>query len=437
MSDWEVLTLEDAGVELLDCVHKTPPAADDGLPYVAIPQMRNGEIDLSTARIIGRKHFEEWTRKANPQPDDVVLSRRCNPGETAYVRAGMEFALGQNLVLLRANDTRVRPAFLRWIVRSQYWWSEVEKFRNVGAVFDSLRCADVPRFRLPIPPLGDQDAIASILGALDDKIDLNRRMNETLEAMAQALFKSWFVDFDPVHAKAEGRQPANMDAETAALFPDAFDDEGKPVGWRRERLRLHVRARKGLSYKGMHLSNNGEPFHNLNSVLEGGGYKFDGIKFYAGEFKPKHVVHPGDLIMANTEQGFDHLLIGYSAVVPVSFGDSGIFSHHLYKIELVDSSPLSILYLHYLFAVSPEGEAMRRYSNGTTVNMLPADALELPRIAVPDRGVVSAFDAVVSPMQQLHERNLEESLTLAELRDALLPKLMSGKIRANDVERAE
>jgi type I restriction enzyme S subunit len=89
------------------------------------------------------------------------------------------------------------------LVRGPHWWEQVSRFLNVGAVFDSLRCADIPQFELLVPPLSDQKAIAHILGTLDDKIELNRRMSETLEAMARALFKSWFVDFDPVRAKAE------------------------------------------------------------------------------------------------------------------------------------------------------------------------------------------------------------------------------------------
>ena len=145
--------------------------------------------------------------KAQPRVGDVVLSRRCNPGETAHVPDGIEFALGQNLVLLRAKGDRVHPPFLRWLVCGPEWWRQISKFLNVGAVFDSLRCADVPKFELSIPPLPEQRAIAHILGTLDDKIELNRRMTETLEAMARALFKSWFVDFDPVRAKAEGRNP--------------------------------------------------------------------------------------------------------------------------------------------------------------------------------------------------------------------------------------
>src|SRR5438552_767138 len=120
MSKWDFLTLEEAGIQLLDCVHKTPAAKDTGLPYVAIPQLQKGEIELSDARRISAADFEEWTKKADPRPFDMVLSRRCNPGETAFVRPGMQFALGQNLVLLRADGKRVRPTFLRWMVRSPY-----------------------------------------------------------------------------------------------------------------------------------------------------------------------------------------------------------------------------------------------------------------------------------------------------------------------------
>jgi type I restriction enzyme, S subunit len=174
MDNWRTLSLRDAGVVLIDCVHNTPPAVEAGYPYIAIPQMKNGRVDFSDARRISREDFIEWTKKARPQVHDVVLSRRTNPGVTATFGAACEFALGQNLVLLRADGRFVRPEFLRWLTVSPAWWSQIEKFNNVGAVFDSLRCADVPRFELPIPPLRDQHAIATILGALDDEIDLSR-----------------------------------------------------------------------------------------------------------------------------------------------------------------------------------------------------------------------------------------------------------------------
>src|SRR3970040_2091504 len=182
---WPTLALSQAGITLIDCDH--------------------------------------WTRKAKPIAYDVVLSRRCNPGETAFVPPGLEFALGQNLVLLRADGKKVFPPFLRWLVRGPEWWEQIGRFLNIGAVFDSLKCVDIPNFRLRIPPLPEQRRIADILGTLDDKIELNRRMNETLEAIARALFKSWFVDFDPVRAKSEGRDPG-LPPHLAALFPASFED---------------------------------------------------------------------------------------------------------------------------------------------------------------------------------------------------------------------
>ena len=98
--EWKRTSLREAGVTLIDCDHRTPPAADSGYPYVAIPQFKEGRLALADARHISPEHFADWMRKAKPQHHDVILSRRCNPGETAFVPAGLECALGQNLVML-------------------------------------------------------------------------------------------------------------------------------------------------------------------------------------------------------------------------------------------------------------------------------------------------------------------------------------------------
>ncbi len=191
MGEWRELSLREAGVVLIDCDHRTPAAIPNGYPYVAIPQLSDGHIDVSSARRISREDFEAWTRKARPATHDVVLSRRTNPGVTAFVPEGLDFALGQNLVLLRSDGQTVHPPFLRWLVRGPAWWGQIERFLNVGAVFDSLKCADVPNFRLDIPPMEQQRSVAEILGVIDDKIELNRRMSDTLEAAGRAMYRSW------------------------------------------------------------------------------------------------------------------------------------------------------------------------------------------------------------------------------------------------------
>ncbi len=168
------------------------------------------------------------------RPGDIVYSRRGDVERRSLVRAEEDgWLCGTGCLRVRLGDGEVDPVYCSyylghpdvraWIVR-----------HAVGATMPNLNTSILSALPLVIPPLYEQRAIASILGALDDKIDLNRRMNETLEAIARALFTSWFVDCDPVRAKMEGRQPVGMDAEVAALFPDSFEESALgdiPQGW--------------------------------------------------------------------------------------------------------------------------------------------------------------------------------------------------------------
>ncbi|HXH07931.1 MAG TPA: restriction endonuclease subunit S [Vicinamibacterales bacterium] len=306
-----------------------------------------------------------------------------------------------------------------------------------GSTMPKLTQGNMNRIPLLTPPLPEQRAIAHILGTLDDKIELNRRMSETLEAMARALFKSWFVDFDPVRAKMEGRDPG-LPKPLADLFPDSFADSelGEiPKGWEVATLSDHFHAVKGVSYKGSGLGDRGMPLHNLNSIYEGGGYKYEGIKYYSGEYAERHVVLPGDVIVANTEQGHDRLLIGYAALVPSLLGDHGIASHHVYRLRPKPRSPLTAAYLCWLLNSPQVHNVVSGYANGTTVNMLPIDGVQKPAIVCPPKRLVAAFDSVATCAARRQEEMVAESRTLAALRGALLPKLISGELRVKDAER--
>jgi len=222
-----------------------------------------------------------------------------------------------------------------------------------GSAIPKLSQSSLNHIPVWLPPIEEQRIISDVLGSLDNKIELNRRTNASLEESARALFKSWFVDFDPVRAKMEGRQPEGIDAETAALFPDRLVESAlglTPEGWRVEPLGEIVEAIKGVSHKGAGLADEGMPLHNLNSIYEGGGYKHAGIKYYSGEYRDRHIVRAGDLIVANTEQGHHKLLIGYPALIPQRYGDRGIFSHHLYKVVPLRGSPVSPIYLYFLLS---------------------------------------------------------------------------------------
>ena len=279
----------------------------------------------------------------------------------------------------------------------------------------------------------ERRAIARVLGALDDKIELNRRMSTTLEEMARALFRSWFVDFEPVRAKAESR-PSGLPPALDALFPASFEasELGEiPAGWEVKALGDVIDVARGLSYKGLGLSPDGIPMHNLNSIFEGGGYKYDGIKHYAGDYQPRHLVRAGEVIVANTEQGHDRLLIGHAAVVPHASVDHGLFSHHLYRVRPGEQSALSPNYICELLNTRAMHGVVSGYANGTTVNMLPLDALRLPPITIPPQALTAPFSTFAEATRERREQLVEQSSMLASLRDTLLPRLVAGELRVS------
>ena len=407
VSDWKPTSLREAGVMLIDCDHRTPPADESGYPYIAIPQLKEGRLALNDVRRISSENFVEWTRKARPQHHDVILSRRCNPGETAYVPQDLECALGQNLVLLRANGSKLYPPFLRWLVRGPHWWEQVGTFINVGAVFESLRCADIPNFKMPLPPLPKQKAIAAVLGALDDKIELNRRMNATLEAMARALFQSWFVDFDPVHAKAAGRQPTGMDEATAALFPDTFHDS--PLG---------------LIPKGWDVLTFGQFIERLPV-----GQKYDQKSALSAGLVP---------ILDQGKSG----VIGFHNETPGVIASQEkpvvIFANHTCYMRLI-THPFSTIQnvLPFIGAkvdtlwayFATEGRLAFSEYKGHWPDFVLETALR------PSKELTEDFGRRVKPFMSKIDENQKQSQALATLRDTMLPKLLSGELRLADVER--
>jgi type I restriction enzyme S subunit len=389
------MILSEAGVSLIDCDHRTPPPSENGYPYVAIPQLKQGRLDLSDARRITKEHFVEWTRKANPQPNDVVLSRRCNPGETAFVPNGLEFALGQNLVLLRADESKMFPPFLRWLVRGENWWEQVGKFINVGAVFESLRCGDIPNFELPIPPVAEQRAIASVLGSLDDKIELNRRMNETLEALAQSLFKSWFVDATQ-SALPKGWRVSTI-GEEVRVVGGSTPSTTKPEFW--EGGTHHWATPKDLS--------------DLNSpvLLETGRKVTD-----AGIQQISSGLLPVGTVLLSSRAPIGYLVI---AEVPVAINQGFI-------AMICDGS----LPNHYVrLWTKTNMDAIEGRANGTTFMEISKGNFRSLPVIVPPKPVLDDFQKQVESLHRRMVSNLQESHTLTALRDALLPKLLSGELR--------
>lgn len=433
--EWRDVLLEELAEDIT--VGYVGPMASEyvpnGIPFLRSQNVEPLRINDSDLKFITQE-FHSRLRKSALSPGDVVIVRTGKPGACAVIPDSLPVANCSDLVIVRCGSG-LDPRFLAYYVNSVA--AHHVDSHLVGAVQQHFNVGSARTMFIYLPEVPEQRAIAHILSTLDDKIELNRQMNETLEAMVRALFKSWFVDFDPVRAKAEGRDPG-LPKHLADLFSDAFEDSelGEiPKGWCMLPLAECVDVARGLSYKGSGLSDSGLPMHNLNSIYEGGGYKREGIKHYEGDYRPHHVARAGDLIVANTEQGHNRLLIGYAAIVPARFDGESLFSHHIYRVRPRSSSGLTPDYLCHLLNMSVMHDTVSGYANGTTVNMLPIDGLQNPLVVVPPSAIVRAFDGFAEAARKRHGGMTDESRTLAALRDTLLPKLISGEIRVKDVER--
>ena len=435
--EWIHCTLADACSAIDYGLTASASNQPNGPRFLRITDIVSGQIDWNAVPYVT---VDDSTReKYRLYNDDIVVARTgASTGVSAYIKDPPLTVFASYLVRLQAkSDYEAR--FLAYYLKSEGFWEFIR-----GVLGDKSAQPNASASTMTAAPLHaprdktEQRAIAHILGTLDDKIELNRRMNATLEAMTRALFTSWFVDFDPVRAKMEGRD-TGLPKDIADMFPDRLVDSelGEiPEGWPVESLADHFEAVKGVSYKGSGLGGGGVPLHNLNSVHEGGGYKYEGIKFYSGEYADRHRVRSGDVIVANTEQGHDRLLIGYAAIVPVSFGTDGIASHHIYRLRSRRASWLSTRFLLFLLNSPRMHDLVSGYANGTTVNMLPIDGVQRPPVAVPPRALVETFDVVASCSEHRREQTVRESRALTDLRNTLLPKLVSGELRVNVLEAA-
>lgn len=311
--------------------------------------------------------------------------------------------------------------------RFAYYFLECFDFQsyNSGSAQPSLNRNFIHPVPVEVPPLQEQRAIAHILGTLDDKIELNRRMSETLEAMARALFKSWFVDFDPVRARAEGRD-TGLPQEIADLFPDSFEDSelGEiPRGWEVATLAdfatLNPESWSRASRPAM------VDYVDLSNTKWG---RIDDIARYASGAAPsraQRVLRPGDSIVGTVRPGN-----GSYALISAD-GLTGSTGFAVLRPKSDDSVEFT-----YLAATAVENiESLSHLADGGAYPAVRPDAVSGTPVVRADRKVLAAFSRVTAPLVAKMARNERESRTLAALRDALLPKLISGELRVPDAER--
>ena len=429
---WQLQSVEDSMKAIIDYRGKTPRKTPSGVPLITAKIVKDGRI-MPPTEFIAAEGYDSWMNRGLPEPGDVVMTTEAPLGEIAQID-NRKVALGQRLITLRGKPDVLNNTYLKFAMQAAFVQNQL-KARSTGTTVLGISQRELRKVEIPLPPLSEQRRIAHILGTLDDKIELNRQMNETLEATARAIFKSWFVDFDPVKVKVEGHKPSCIDTETAALFPSAFQDSplGKiPQGWEVEKIGNLVEIVKGRSYRSRELTESDVALVTLKSIRRGGGYRPDGLKPYTGKYNPEQVITPGELVVSYTDVTQEAEVVGKPAIVR---GDEK-YQTLVASLDLGIIRPLkstvSIWFLYCLFRERHFQSHIYGYADGTTVLHLNKDGVPSYQFALPPEKIRSLFDSVAEPLFAKIESNENESRTLAQTRDRLLPKLLSGEIRVDD-----
>lgn len=430
-SDWKVLPLEDCLDALIDYRGKTPEKTDSGIPLITAKVIKSGRIETPT-EFIAFDNYVAWMRRGIPKCGDVVLTVEAPLGEVAQL-GPEKIALAQRVVTLRGKADFLDSTYLLYLLQSEEIQDQLRS-RATGTTVLGIKQSELRKVQISVAPFAFQLEVAATMKALDNRITLLRESNATLEAIAQALFKSWFVDFDPVRAKMEGRIPEGMDEATAALFPDgmnATEDGEIPAGWRMGSIRDVVsdvydgphatppEASAGPVFLGIkNLTGTSLELADIRHISEG-----DWVKW------TKRVVpQAGDIVFSY------EATLGFFALIPSDL--RCCLGRRLALIRPKASNGAGHFWFHQFTALPFQQLLVKNTVQGATVNRIALKEFPSYQVLVPPVSLQMAFhDAVSSLWAKIH-KNQENATTLATLRDTLLPRLISGKLRLPEAQDA-
>ena len=331
----------------------------------------------------------------------VLLSSRAPVGYLAIAENPVTTNQGFKSLIVRDGFDN---EFIYYLLSANV---EYLKAHATGTTFGELSGGTLRKLKFTIPTLPEQRAIAGILGALDDKIELNRRMNAALESMARSVFRQWFVENEEVKK------------------------------WEVGFLRDVAYIVKGVSYRSIDLVEESDTaLVTLKSMGRGGGYREDGLKPYSGDYKPQQKLAPGEVVIAHTDLTQAADVIGRAARIETSEKHPNLVASLDMAIVRPKEKPYTNEYLYGVLSQVEFSDHAYGYTNGTTVLHLSSKALPEYQFRIPPKNKVEEFSDLISPIFLKTDNNKKESRTLASLRDGLLPKLMRGEVRVKDVEKS-
>ena len=419
MTEWRTVPIRDLCLGIFDGPHATPKKTSSGPVFLGISSLDGGRLNLDESAHLSETDFTRWTRRVTPQPNDVVFSYETRLGEAAIIPEGLRCCLGRRMALMRPNPVKVDPRFLLYAYLGPEFQATIRERTVHGSTVERILLTDFPDFPIRVPDLPTQRSIAGLLGALDDKIELNRRMNRTLESIARAIFKSWFVDFDPVRKKMEGKTGGELGLppSLAALFPNRLIEsklgelpEGWAVGCLGDvalQVRDTVRPEdipKDLAYFGLeHLPRRSIALAEWSDASDIASSKSRFAK--------------GDILFGKLRPYFHKV-----GPPPVE----GVCS-----TDIVVVRPKSRVLASFVLGHVSSDEFVDHVSAASSGTRMPRttwkDLAAYP-IVIPSEDLCRAFDEMGRRIIDRIHSNILESRTASGVRDSLLPRLINGEL---------
>ncbi len=394
-----------------------------GIPVIRGGDIRNGRIVFDGNKRVTEAVSLEF-RRTILRGGELLVNLIAEPGHTAIVPpelAGANVSRDVGVIPLGDSvDHRYVDYFLKSPVAVQWLTARLQ-----GSVTQKINLGVLRELPIPLPPLAEQERIAAALGALDDKIDLSRRMSQTLELTARALFKSWFIDFDPVRAKSEGRDPG-LASQVANLFPSSFEDSelGEiPTGWRVAKIGSIADVIDCSHAKKPERRENGRPLLQLDNIRQ------DGVLDMADEYfisdsdyrawTARIEASPGDCVITNVGR--------VGAVAQVPNGVRAALGRNMTAVRCRSDKPWPTFLIEALRSDSMRDEIVQRTDAGTILDALNVRSIPRLRVVEPSAPVLSRFEAAARPIRSKMELIEHEGRDLKGLRDAMLPSLLAGE----------
>ena len=399
--------LGDLCSDVVDCPHSTPEWKNEGIRVIRNFNIVNGSLDFSNGFFVDEETFEKRTQRACPEFEDLVISREAPMGAVCMIPKNLKCCLGQRLVLLKVNKDVADPNYILFAIQSQFVQKQIQIINQTGSIVSNLNIPDLKSLRIPLPSLPEQKKIASVLSVLDDKIALNKKMNQKLEAMAKRLYDYWFVQFD---FPDENGRPYKTTGGPMTYNPTLKREI--PEGWEVKSLFDCSDVLYGFPYAT-------EPFDEENLDISTKPYPVIRIR----DIKDNTIsAKTTEIVDDRYRTKVNDLLIGMDGYFHMSFWPRND-DYVNQRITRIRQKDLSIMVIYH--QIAPFIKFKEDQAKGSTVGHLSDKDMKQINILVPNNPRLSEkFDGILN----LITKNKQEISRLTALRDKLLPLLMNGQV---------